>query len=818
MVNRDEERDAVLNCESDAAVTVETLDGFVNPPHEESSDFDTHITDVSIGDETVKAAFLKYLEVRAEVHGGKKKPVTLMDIATLGTKYLKQRGLLETLDESGDACAVKIKVKIDDKYRAEDYILYFESETYLGGGIRDPRSGRAYFYPSTRIVGATPLADAKRITVGDGGLQISHDYGTPKQMAVEVARKNSDGIFSVLANKIKDDDIKTAYINLLSDLNICSQKGIVEQFGSSSMGIGMGSGTVISPLGGALRLSPSQYTAEKIPVLNGSTNTSSVMAHGFSPYVSELSPYHGAIYAVVESISKLIAAGVNLKDIYLTFREYFPGINNDPKRFGVPFEAVFGTFTAQLNLEVGSVGGSYSHDSEAGDIPPTLVSFAVGTSDAEKILSNEFKKPSSYVYFLKPDYNGDNIIDFEDLKNLYAYVTGLIDNRVIKSAYAVGFGGIGEAIFMCVGNGIGFVFDENITQNKLFSSFYGSFIVETDEKIPNGELLGKTSSGSNININNSVLNLNELTNKWLLPLEDIFPTELNKIREDIKTEVPPLSYFIRPQSQSQSQGFANPRVVIPLFNGTGSEYDAAKKFEQAGASVDTPMFRNTDVLSESVDILADKIRNSQIFMLTGGLPGIDESGFIETVLRSQKIADALDDLINIRNGLILGIGSGFQILVRLGLLPYGKIINSGAIPENGMTISVNRIGRHQSCIAYTRVASVNSPWFSEVSVNDVYALPICHSEGRVCVGDDFLRVLIKNGQIAAQYADINGNPTMHPYYNPNASVYAIEGIFSPDGRIFGKMGHSDRTGRYIMKNVSANTDQKIFEAGVKYFR
>jgi phosphoribosylformylglycinamidine synthase len=479
------------------------------------------------------------------------------------------------------------------------------------------------------------------------------------------------------------------------------------------------------------------------------------------------------------------------------------------------------------------MSGSYSYEEdETGkniniDVPSTLISFAVGTSDAEIIVSNEFKKSSSYIYFLKPYYKEDNTIDFEDLKNLYAYVTGLIEKKVIISAYAVGFGGIGEAIFkMCVGNGIGFNFEENISQNKLFSSFYGSFIVETTDKLPNGELLGRTTSVPNISINNNILSINELTNKWLSPLEDVFPTELTKVNEDVKIEIPSISYYLRPKPLSNitvSQGFAKPTAFIPVFPGTTYEYDIEKQFEEAGASVDISVFRNLDasIITESIDILANKIRNAQILMFPGSYSGGDEPGgsgkFITAIFRNPKIIDAVNDLLNTRNGLILGISNGFQILLKLGLLPYGEI-QEETVPENDITLSINRIGRHQSYVAYTRVASVNSPWFSGINVGDVYAVPICHGEGRFCISDEQLQELINNGQIATQYADINGNPTMHPYYNPNASVYAVEGIFSPDGRIFGKMGHSERIGKYVLKNISANTDQKIFASGVKYFK
>ena len=660
--------------------------------------------------------------------------------------------------------------------------------------------------------------------------------GAKKQTKVRVVNKDNSkvqNILSILYNKISNSndniDIKQAYIDVLSDINICSQKGLVEKFDSS-----VGAGTVISPFGGQHRLTPAQVMAGKIPVLQGSTNSASVMAYGFSPYVSEVSPYRGAMFAVVESVTKLIAAGVNLSDIYLTFQEYFLSPYN-AERFGVPFEAMLGGLAAQMNLGLAAIGGkdsmsgSYSYEDEKTgekiniDVPPTLVSFAVGMTNADKIISNEFKASNSYVYLLKPLYKENAVIDFNDLKNLYGYVNKLTEEHKILSSYAIGFGGIGEAVFkMCIGGGIGFTFDKNITARELFSSYYGAFIIESSSPLPNGELLGRTNSSSNISVNNTLLDLNDLTYRWLLPLENVFPTELSKIKDDMAVQIPKIEYYNRPNAAAV-QINAKPRVLLPVFPGTSCENDAAKHFDEAGALSDIFVFKNLNPQSvtESIDILEQKILNSQILALPGGFSGGGDepagSGkFIAAVLRNPKITEAVRNLLFVRNGLILGIGSGYQALVKLGLLPYGDIKDD--MTSGDIALSFNRIGKYQSYMAYTRVASVNSPWFINVNVGDIHSIPVSHAEGRLSANEAMLNSLIQNGQIATQYCDLNGNPTMHPYYNPDASIYAIEGLFALDGRIFGKMGHSERMGKNVMKNVPGNKNQNIFSSGVKYFK
>jgi len=570
--------------------------------------------------------------------------------------------------------------------------------------------------------------------------------------------------------------------------------------------------------------------AAKIPVQNGHTETSSVMAYGFSPHISEISPFLGAIYAVVESVSKLVAAGVGLSDIYLSFREYFPSPKNEPERFGQPFEALLGALEAQTNLGLAAIGGkdsmsgSYSYENgETGekmniDVPPALVSFAVGTAEADKIISNEFKNTSSYVYLLKPYYNEGGAVDFNDLKNLYGYVDKLIGERAVLSAYSVGYGGIGEAVFkMCAGGGIGFVFEGTVTRRELFSSYYGAFIIESKAPVPHGELLGKTDPSPNIYINGETLDLNDLTYRWLLPLENVFNTGLHEIKDDISGYVPKIEYHERPVPAPRQNlfydnknpgNFGKPKVLLPVFPGVNCEYDLAKHFGDAGGVTDTFVFGNLtpQSVTESFDILARKISDAQILAVSGGFAGI---------FLNPKIKAAVRHLLFVKNGLILGVGSGFKTLLKTGLLPYGDIKET--IPESAPTLGANKIGRHQSYITYTKVASANSPWFANTKAGEIHALPVSTGEGRFYASDERLNELIENGQIAAQYCGLNGEPTMHPYYNPTGSAYAVEGIFSPDGRIFGKMGHNERMGNNIMKNVPGNKSQLIFLSGVKYF-
>ncbi|MCL1793769.1 MAG: phosphoribosylformylglycinamidine synthase [Oscillospiraceae bacterium] len=749
-----------------------------------------------------------------------------IDLSLVPAKYPGLDGTELAISESQERMAVVVAEK-----NAQEFIYEAKEENL----------------EATKV--ATVTNDNRLRMVWNGNQILSLDRGflnsngAKKQTKVKVFEKNPEKIKNILGimhQKIQNEDFRQAYADLLSDLNVCSQKGLSEQFDFS-----VGAGTVISPFGGRHRLSPAQVMVGKIPAYSGITDTCSVMAHGFSPYISEISPYLGAMYAVVESVSKLVAAGVDLSDITLSFQEYFPRADT-PEKFGLPFESLLGALVAQNALEIASIGGkdsmsgSFSYENEMGenmniDVPPTLVSFAVGVSSAEKIISNEFKGTSSYVYLLKPYYEENGAIDLGDLKNLYGYLNKLTKENMILSSYAVGFGGIGEAIFkMCAGNGIGFSASGDMSQKELFSSYYGAFIVESTAALPHGQMIGKTKSSTDIMINGINMELNDLTYKWILPLEEVFPTGLNDINEDASLPVLQIECQKRPFVMAQNQpnliysgsNYINqilPTVLIPVFPGTTGEYDVERQIEEAGGFSDVFVFCNKtpNDISESLEILSQKIASSQMLILPGGFSGGDEPGgsgkFISAVFRDSRVAEALRYLLFKKEGLLLGLGNGFQALVKLGLLPYGDIKEN--LEDGDLTVTSNKTGRHRSYIAYTRVASVKSPWFAGVKVGDIHALPFSHGEGRIfCNNEEKIDTLIQNGQIAAQYCDFGGNATMHPYFNPSASSYAIEGIFALDGRIFGKMGHNERNGRNILKNVPGNKSQMLFTSGIKYFR
>ena len=758
----------------------------------------------------------------------------LIDLSLVPVKYPGLDGTEIAISESQERMAVVVA-----KENADEFIRGAENENLEAAKVAE-------------VTGENRL---KMVWEGEQILSLDRGFlnsnGAKKYAKVKVAAKDAEktnDIFNILYNKIKNDDIRQEYLEMLSDLNICSQKGLAEQFDSS-----IGSGTVIAPFGGPHRLTPAQSMAAKIPVLHKNTKTASVMAHGYSPYLSEISPYRGAMYAVVESVAKLAASGVNLSDIYLSFQEYFPRIQNDPERFGMPFEALLGALEAQIGLELAAVGGkdsmsgSYSYEDDitgekmTADVPPALISFAVGTIKDEKIVSNEFKKVSSYVYLLKPDYDEERIINFEDLKKLYNYFFKLNEENMVLSSYAVGYGGVGEAVFkMCAGAGIGFKFENAVKREELFSSCYGALVVESPSPLRHGELIGRTDPSPNICIYNQILDLNEMTYKWLLPLENVFTTELDKIKDDKAEKVPKFEYYNRPKCEAhvsqnlfynnpatnkvyKNGNFAKPKAILPVFPGTNCEYDMSEHLKKAGILSDIFIFLNKKPgsVNESIQILAQKISESQILAIPGGYSGGNEpvgSGdFIAAVLRKPQITEAVRRLLFEKDGLIIGFGNGFQALVKSGLLPYGDIKEPEEI-QNGPFFGINRIGRHQSMIIYTRVASVSSPWFANVNVGDIHTLPVSHGEGRIILSAEQSENLVKNGQIATQYCDLSGEPTMHPYYNPGFSAFAIEGLFSPDGRILGKMGHNDRIDKNIMKNVPGNKDQQIFISGAEYFK
>ena len=604
----------------------------------------------------------------------------------------------------------------------------------------------------------------------------------------------------------------------ISDLNCCSQKGLVERFDSS-----IGAGTVLMPFGGKYQLTPTEAMCARIPTLNGYTNSGTIMSFGYDPYLSEISPLHGAVFAVIDSLTKYVACGGDYKKAWFTFQEYFEKLREEPARWGKPLAALLGAYLVQEELGLASIGGK---DSMSGsynelDVPPTLTSFCIGVVDTNKVVSNEFKKSNSNVYMLKAKITEEFLPDFEDLKENYELVHKLIEDGKAISVATVRQFGIADTITkMCIGNKIGFEFEAN---KCLFKPRYATFIIEAKDKIENEklELLGITTNNKEIKISGGeILDLEELIKIWEEPLEKVFPTKTNEINKKIEN-ILYKDVEGALQGNSHKIKIAKPKIFIPVFPGTNCEYDLAKAFIDAGGDPRIAVFKNlkqTDI-EESIITMEKLINESQIIMLPGGFSAGDEpdgSGkFIATVFRNPRLKEAIHKHLNEQDGLILGICNGFQALIKLGLVPYGEIVE----PTSKMpTLTYNNIARHQSKLVTTKVVSKLSPWFSKVDLGEEFVIPISHGEGKFVASEKVMQELITNGQVATQYVDEKGNATYDIDYNPNGSVYAVEGITSKDGRILGKMAHSERSYRGNIINVPGNMDQKLFESGIEYFK
>ncbi len=1020
--------------------------------------FLTEITDVELDNgaytKIMEDAYSDYLDIRNEIYKEKKKPVSLMDMAVAGMKYLKQKGKLKDLDESEEinACSIKVNAIIDGK--EEEWLVMFKNETHnhpteiepfggaatcLGGAIRDPLSGRSYVYQAMRVTGSgdprQSLEDtlpgklpqkkitteaahgyssygnqiglatgqvaeiydegfvAKRMEVGaviaaapkknvirkrpeegdciilvggrtgrdgcggatgsskehteasilDCGAEVQkgnppterniqrlfrraeaaplikrcNDFGAggvsvaigeladslevnldlvPKKYdgldgtelaisesqermavvvdesdveafiqyadeenleAVTVAKVTNDGRFRMtwrgqcILNlkrsfldtngvqqkksikvqmpkkqenffKISSDltgTVKYNWMNHLKDLNIASQKGLVERFDST-----IGKSTVLMPLGGKYQLTPAEGMAAKLPVQHKETDTATLMTFGYHPKLSKWSPFHGAFYAVIESVTKLVAMGGDYSKTRLSFQEYFEKLGEDSYRWGKPFAALLGALKVQKELEIAAIGGK---DSMSGtfmdlDVPPTLISFAVGTTDAKHVLSPEFKKDDSLLVWVYCSRDENELINLEQYKEQMDCICQLIRQGKVLSAKTVGYGGIAAAVSkMAMGNMIG-AHIEGLLKQELFDPAFGSILLEIDKKenifhlLKNVEykIIGKTQSEKEIHVSGEKLKLEDMIEEWMHPLEKVFPT-----KDQLSGDLIFKPYNKRGTVKS-SLNIAKPRVLIPAFPGTNCEEDSKKSFDQAGAETKIQIFRNLtqNALKDSIEELVKNIKASQIIMIPGGFSGGDEpdgsAKFITAVFRNPKVTEAVMDLIQ-RDGLMLGICNGFQALIKLGLVPYGEIRE---LTEEDPTLTYNRIGRHASNLVRTKIVSVKSPWLNQVEAGDIHTIPISHGEGRFIVKEALMNTLIENGQVATQYVDFNGNPTYDIRFNPNGSHGAIEGITSLDGRIFGKMGHSERIGEHLYKNVQGETDQKIFESGVNYYK
>lgn len=1007
--------------------------------------FNTILNDIEIEDEDVREMYDNYLEYRKVVYAGRKeKPVTLMDLGTIGAKILKKAGKLNDLDESEEinACSVKIKVDVDGE--DQDWLLMFKNETHnhpteiepfggaatcLGGAIRDPLSGRSYVYQAMRVTGAanplTPVEEtlegklpqskivttaaqgyssygnqiglatghvteiyhpgyvAKRMEVGgviaaapsenvvrevpepgdivillggktgrDGcggatGSSKSHnveslakdgaevqkgnapeerklqrlfrnpeatklikrcnDFGAggvsvaigeladglhidlnkvPKKyegldgtelaisesqerMAVVVAKEDaqhfqdlaaSENLESTIVAEVTEDprmvmvldgteivNISRAFLNtngakryadayigtfakeatkvsdktfgermneLAGDLNICSQKGLVERFDST-----IGAGTVLMPFGGKTQLTPAQAMVAKIPVLNAETTTASVMSWGFDPYEMEKNPFVGAQKSVISSLAKIVAAGGSAKHAWMSFQEYFGHMYTDPNRWGLPLGALLGALKAQVELETAAIGGkdSMSGTFENIDVPPTLISFAVSTAKADKVVSPEWKGTEHNVYVIKPVYDEKGQPDYQSVRNTFANVEKLISEGKVCSVWALSNGGIAEGILKCsLGNQIGIVLEDDTDINGLFEKCYGGFMVESNEEL-NLPLLGKTQSKFKIKYSGGSVCLHCLQKAYEEKLQPVYPyTDVNP-----ETEIKPVSYEGE-EVRHASYKVEKPHVLIPVFPGTNCEWDTAHAFERAGGEAEIFVIKNLSAedIEESARTFANKIRHSQIIAIPGGFSGGDEpegsAKFITAFFRNPEVKEAVTELLDEREGLMCGICNGFQALIKLGLVPFGKIIDTD---EHCPTLTFNTIGRHQSMLVRTRVASVKSPWLRYAQTGEIHNVAISHGEGRFVCEDELLNKLIENGQVATQYVDLEDNPTSDVRFNPNNSVMAIEGITSPDGRVFGKMGHSERSGKDMYVNIpDQNLQDCIFKGAIDYFR
>ena len=629
-------------------------------------------------------------------------------------------------------------------------------------------------------------------------------------------------------------DFAEGYRALVADLNVCSKRGLSERFDSS-----IGAGTVLMPFGGSQQLTPIQAMAHKVSLEQGDTDTCSLMSWGYNPFISEQSPYHGAYLAVVESMAKLVASGGYGEATYLSFQEYFEKLGTDPARWGKPFAAVLGGFKAQMDLGVGAIGGKDSMSGSFGDldVPPTLISFAVTTSTTERVISPEFKQAGSRVVVLAPEYETTGLPNPASLKAVFAQVGEFMASGAVRAAYTPGIGGIAEAVFkMCLGNGYGFSYTEGWKNAELFGYSYGAFVLELADgvEVPAGaRLLGEVSAQPEITRDGTRLVMADLSAEYEGKLESVYRCNIvgdsapssrgSETTEAISSSPYAIENFTYEANSWSTPAVttARPRFLVPVFPGTNCEYDTAKAIEAAGGEADIFIVRNRSAedISQSVSEFAERIKPAQAIFIPGGFSGGDEpdgSGkFITAFFRNEAIAAGVADLLDVRGGLMAGICNGFQALVKLGLVPYGKIVTPR---DDSPTLTFNTISRHQSKIVRTRIASNKSPWLAGVKPGEVYSVPISHGEGRFVASEAEIQALAFGGQIATQYVDMDGNATGDIRFNPNGSLYAIEGITSPDGRVLGKMGHSERIGLGLYKNVPGNFDIHMFESAVRYFR
>ena len=614
-------------------------------------------------------------------------------------------------------------------------------------------------------------------------------------------------------------DVKETWLNTLADLNVCSQKGLVERFDGS-----IGAGSVFMPFGGRFQLTETQAMVGKLPVLKGKTDTVTLMSYGFDPYLSSWSPYHGSVYAVLESVAKIVANGGDYKKIRFTFQEYFRRMTLEPERWSQPFASLLGAYDAQLGFGLPSIGGK---DSMSGtfneiDVPPTLVSFAVDVAKEKDIISPEFKEAGNKIALFEIEKDEFDLPNYEQVMKLYDDIHKLIGKGVIKSAYVVDAHGIVAALSkMAFGNKLGFTVNADVSAEKLFEKGIGNIVAEIDaDKVAEidgiGTVIGAITSDKSFTYKDTLITMDQALNAWTETLEKVFPTR----KTDDKTEVDTGIYRAGSVHVCKNK-IAKPTVFIPVFPGSNCEYDSAKAFEQAGANVITKVFKNltAEDIRDSVDIFEKAINQSQIIMFPGGFSAGDEpdgsAKFFATAFRNEKMKEAVNKLLNERDGLALGICNGFQAIIKLGLVPNGAITGQDA---NSPTLTYNVINRHVSKMVYTKVVSNKSPWLQLADLGKTYVNAASHGEGRFVANPEWIKKLFENGQVATQYVDEHGVPTMDEEWNVNGSYCAIEGITSPDGRCFGRMAHPERKGDSVAINITGEQDMKIFESGVQYFK
>ena len=726
-------------------------------------------------------------------------------------------GVSVAIGELADGLSIDLNA-VPKKYEGLDgtELAISESQERMAVVVEAKDVARFLELAGTENLNAVPVAtvteDPRLVMRWNGKVicDISRDFlnsnGAAKHITVEAEKP------APFAKTVRGG-FRENFLAVASDLNTCSKRGLSERFDST-----IGAGTVLMPFGGKNQLTPIQAMVQKISVEKKHTDDCSFMTFGYNPFITSASPYHGAYLAVVESVCKLIASGASFEDTYLTFQEYFERLGKDPKRWGKPMAALLGAFQAQMDLGIGAIGGkdSMSGSFEKLDVPPTLVSFAVTTGKTGQVVSPEFKAPGHTVCLLETEYDENGLPKTDSLLKNFAAVTELLRSGKAVAAYTPGMGGVAEAVMkMGFGNGIGMAIDDSVTMDDLFGYSYGAFVLEMTQGTV-GKVLGVTTEDGSFSYRGEALPQAEVLEAYENKLESVYSC-------NIPTASQPMETFSYEASQRKAPAVkaAKPRVLIPAFPGTNCEYDSAKAVRDAGAEPEIIVINNlsADGIARSVDRFANELKNAQIVFIPGGFSGGDEpdgSGkFITAFFRNAAVKEGVTDLLDNRDGLMCGICNGFQALIKLGLVPFGKIIDTD---ETCPTLTFNTISRHQSRIVRTRVASNKSPWLALTNVGDVYSVPISHGEGRFLASEDLIRRLAANGQIATQYVDLEGNPTADVHFNPNGSAFAIEGITSPDGRVFGKMGHSERIGAGLYKNVPGLYDIRMFEAAVKYFK